>query len=159
LAGTITTDGSVGPLAATDILSWTWTITPAGGTPFTLSSSDSGAQVFLFPGSVLDASQAAITIAPRQDSSDGSSFALESVTAGGSVLSSIEYDRPGNQGGSSDYLGMIGSADVWYTLNPAMGGKDPWVIAQVATVPEPSSLALAASAVTCAVVASLARYR
>jgi hypothetical protein len=159
LSGTITTDGVTGTLAATDILSWSWTITPAGGTPFTLSSSEAGAQVFIFPGSVVSASQSAITIAPRQDSIDGSSFALDSVNGGGNVVSNLEYDRPGNQGGPSGYVGMIQGADVWSTQNPAMGGTDPWVIAKVATVPEPSSLTLAALAVTCAVALGGARKR
>ena len=42
LSGTITTDGTIGDLAASDILSWSWTITPIGGAPYTLSSSDAG---------------------------------------------------------------------------------------------------------------------
>jgi PEP-CTERM motif len=144
LSGTITTDGAVGTLATTDFLSWSWTITPPGETPLTLSSSDAGAQVFLFPGSVLVASQSAITIAPRQDSIDGSSFALESLSQGGEQLSSLEYDRPGSGGGPSFYSARNNEgADIWFTQNPAMGGTDPWVIALAGSaVPEPSSILL-----------------
>ena len=144
LSGTITTDGAVGTLATTDFLSWSWTITPPGETPLTLSSSDAGAQVFLFPGSVLVASQSAITIAPRQDSIDGSSFALESLSQGGDVLSGLEYDRPGNGGGPSFYSATNNEgADIWFTQNAAMGGTDPWVIALAGSaVPEPSSILL-----------------
>ena len=31
LSGTITTDGTIGTIQATNILSWTWTLTGAGG--------------------------------------------------------------------------------------------------------------------------------
>ena len=60
---------------------------------------------------------------------------------------------PGSYGGTDD--GFV----VWDTPNPAMGGSDPWVIAEVATVPEPSSLTLAALAVTFAGVIGEARKR
>ena len=76
LSGTITTDGVIGNLAASDILSWSWTITPAGGTPFTVTSSDAGAEA-LSVGSIV-ASQLAITIAPT-GSTDDSGFALDVV--------------------------------------------------------------------------------
>lgn len=62
LSGTITTDGVIGTLSATDILSWSWTITSAGGTPSTVTSSDAGAEA-ISVGSIA-ASQLAITIAP-----------------------------------------------------------------------------------------------
>ena len=60
LSGTITTDGVIGNVAAADVLSWSWTITPFEGTPVTLSSSTGGAVEIV--GAVV-ASQLSITIA------------------------------------------------------------------------------------------------
>ena len=142
LSGEITTDGVTGSLATTDIVSWSWTITPSGGTPFTLLRLILEAQVFLFPGSVLVVSQSAITMR-RAPQYPWQQLALETVSAGGSVLPALGYDRPGSQGGTSDYFAMKNGADVWFTDNPAMGGNDPWVIAVAASsVPEPSGVVL-----------------
>ena len=44
LSGTITTDGTIGTIQATNILSWTWTIS-GGGSSVTVSSTDPGAAV------------------------------------------------------------------------------------------------------------------
>jgi hypothetical protein len=155
LSGTITTDGVIGTLAATDILSWSWTITPAGGTPSTVTSSDAGAEAFSV-GSIV-ASQSAITIAPT-GSTDDSALALD-VVERERLISGLLYDRPGISGMPSTYDGTDDDSVVWNTPNPAMGGTDPWAIAEVATVPEPSSLTLAALAVTCAVALGEARKR
>ncbi len=83
LSGTITTDGAIGNLASSDILSWSWTITPAGGTPVTVTSSVAGLYNKL-DGSVV-ASPIEITIAsPAAGSGDnyldlgaGSDFGLD----------------------------------------------------------------------------------
>ena len=50
------------------------------------------------------------------------------------------------------YDGATSAIGGWSTYSPSMGGTDPWVIAATTAVPEPSSLALAGLAVTCAVV-------
>lgn len=49
LSGTITTDGTIGTIQATNILSWTWTMT-SGGSSFTVSSTDPGAAVWTSTG-------------------------------------------------------------------------------------------------------------
>ena len=46
MTGTITTDGSIGEILASDIVSWTWTIAGPGFSAYTLSSSDPGAFIF-----------------------------------------------------------------------------------------------------------------
>ncbi len=45
LSGSITTDGTIGDLAKADITSWTFTITPSGGSPITASSTDPSANI------------------------------------------------------------------------------------------------------------------
>jgi PEP-CTERM motif len=132
LSGFITTDGVIGDLAAADILSWSWTVTPAGGMPFTLSSDEMGSQVFLL-GSVV-ASPTEITMAETLGPLN--SFSLENITPGGE----LEYDRAG--AGFDKYVGA-GPDDVfWNILNPAMEGNDPWIIATASAVPEPSTLTM-----------------
>ena len=49
LSGTITTDGTIGRIQSTNILSWTWTFT-GGGSSFTVSSTDPGAAVWTSTG-------------------------------------------------------------------------------------------------------------
>jgi hypothetical protein len=159
LSGTITTDGVIGNLAATDILSWNWTITPLGGTPYTLSSSDIGTKVLLE--GVVVASQSNITIAlPTQDFVDNA-LALEALNAGGITTSYIDYLR-GLPVGSpfNEYIGVTSvGADVWANFNPVMGGTNPWVIAAASAVPEPSSLALAGLGAAWGIALGLARKR
>src|SRR5689334_478461 len=47
LAGYITTDGKIGDLAAGNLLSWSWTVTPASGPATTFRSSDPGGATLL----------------------------------------------------------------------------------------------------------------
>jgi PEP-CTERM motif len=159
LSGTITTDGVVGNLAATDVLSWSWTITPLGGTSFTLSSSDAGTEVFL-QGSIV-ASPSSITIAAPTPSPTGAAnsnaFAL-STNPGGSVTAFLEYERPAAIGLSYTGVTPLGGL-IWGAENPTMGGLDPWVIATAGSVPEPTSLTLLALGATCGIAFGLARKR
>jgi hypothetical protein len=57
----VSTDGVIGNLAGTDILPWTWTITPSGGTPLAVSSSDVRAELTIEE--LLVASLSSITMA------------------------------------------------------------------------------------------------
>jgi hypothetical protein len=136
LSGTIVTDGATGSLSASDILSWSWTITPAGGTPFTFSSSDAGAAVAI-SGTVI-ASQTAITIGASSGPSND--FALYNSTT---LVADLEYDRDTGEDG---YFGANSAGQVWATTEPMMGGQDPWVIASNA-VPEPGTLTMLGIAV------------
>jgi hypothetical protein len=143
LSGTITTDGVIGNLASTDILSWSWTVTPPAGAPVTVSSSDVNAFPVFIDGSVV-ASQLSITMAAPADGSlsELRLFAVDPVTGefdldyqrdflnGPPILNRYEADFGQNQ-------------NIWNTTNPAMGGHDPWVIATAAAaVPEPSGAVL-----------------
>jgi hypothetical protein len=130
VSGTIVTDGATGALSASDILSWSWTITPSGGPSYTFSSLDANAAVSLY-GAVV-ASSSEITIAGTVSSD----FALYD---GLSLASDLEYDR---DPGENTYTGLIPTNNGWETLNPSMGGNDPWVIATVSSVPEPTTLTM-----------------
>jgi hypothetical protein len=159
LSGTITTDGVIGDLAGSDILSWSWTVTPTVGAPVTVSSSDAGAALFI-QGSVV-ASQSSITIAAPADVSSLTLTVFE-PSIGDFELSYERAFMPG-QPELDVYEAVsttISQQPVWETFHPAMGDTDPWVIAMAAAaVPEPSSLFLAASACACAVVLGVARNR
>ncbi len=137
LSGTITTDGVIGNLATTDIQSWSWTVTPSSGVPFTLSSSDIGASVEI-GGSVV-ASQSSITIASPPSINNILGFGI--FNAGHVVELFYEQGVGGSFYSAEDQGGPGGR--FWSTFNPQMGGTDPWVIAVAASaVPEPSSVLL-----------------
>jgi PEP-CTERM motif len=151
LSGTITTDGTIGNLASSDILSWSWTITPLGGTPFTLTSSDPDSITNVLGSLVASASEITIAV-PVNGGAETNDLTLEN--AGG--IGSLEYSR---ESGGSVYFGYTASnAPIWFTGNPSMGGTDPWVIA-TASVPEPSTITLAGLGAVVGLLHGLARKR
>jgi hypothetical protein len=146
LSGTITTDGVTGNLTGTDILSWSWTITPAGGTPFTLHSTDTGSATTLV--GQLVASATTITMAnPAQGSVND--FDLASLNSSGELTADLAYSRIPSPG-ANQYLALTPAGGIiWANSHPAMGGTDPWVIAVVASsVPEPSGVVLMSLAIS-----------
>ncbi len=157
LSGTITTDGVIGGLAASDIVSWSWTISYPGEPPVTFSSSDPQSGVFL-DGAVVASQSAIIVGLPSQP---GANFLELYQGVPGSIENAIVYNRLLSAGlpPVNDYDGATSAIGGWSTYSPSMGGTDPWVIAATTAVPEPSSLALAGLAVTCAVVLGGARNR
>jgi hypothetical protein len=148
LTGTITTDGTIGALGATDILSWTWTITPSGGTATTFSSTDANASMILV---TPVASSSEITVAPDQ--------ILLLYNTALVDKEELAWDRgPAPQ----HYRGGIATGDVWADSSPAMGGVDPWVVAKTAATtaaPEPSTLIVAGAGGLIGIAYSLARKR
>jgi hypothetical protein len=141
LSGTITTDGTIGTIQATNILSWTWTMT-SGVSSFTVSSTDPGAAVWTSTGIT---STGAALLVPYLGSIgfDGPGGALQ-------------WDNPDNQtqynqvqwGVSTGGFGGPGVS--WWQGMPA-----PWSLAgQIASaspvaVPEPSPLSIAAFGALC----------
>lgn len=131
LSGVIVTNGVIGTLTASDILSWAWTIIPPGGSAVTVSSSDAGSSLSLQ--NLVIASQAGITIA--EPSTPESSSVLAFQGAGGAVL---EYER---SSAGNAYLGIVPGRLVWTNYSPIMGGYDPWIVATA--VPEPPTITMA----------------
>jgi len=136
ISGTITTDGTLGTLAAKNIISWSVTI---DGTTFT--NTDPNAET-LVSGTGLNAALTSITLA---EAAIGEFNALQFDINNASVTSpSIDWHRSPSAvpGVNTDlYLGSISEANTWFTENPSMGGTNPWLIA--AAVPEPSTALLA----------------
>lgn len=132
LSGFITTDGNTGNLTPTDIQTFGFNIYASNGS---LLCSETGS------------------------GNDGD------IWRGGSGFGAIILDATSTQlllpstysvtlsGGDSQYLGWannypgqslyFGGGSYWFNTNPQMNGEQPWVIAQTATVPEPSTLMLA----------------
>lgn len=127
VSGTITTDGNLGAITSSDILSWNWTITSSKGA-YTLSSSDANSSFGVAPypleatSSQLLLPQGATLFVP-----DGSSYMVyynnSLATSNGSVQSA--------------YAGIVnisGSYPAWFQQAPvpttpgSIGANEPWII-------------------------------
>ncbi len=161
LSGTITTDGVIGTLTSADIKAWT--VTFDNTYTFRLSDVGSGTTVI---GDVQATAQT-ITIGPAP-SSGGSDFGMYSgpFPAYGNGVASVFYIRlnappyplPEYEAG---YPPISTAALLWDTLNPNMGGTEPWVIAvaPASAVPEPSSLWLLGTAISAGLAYGWSRHR
>jgi len=148
LSGSITTDGQLGALAPSDILSWTLTITgatvvvnghPVDVPPITASATKVDGNTIAFKANLV-ATPAQLSIAPG--GSLGIGAAGVAGAAEGTVI--LQYDRTSGQIPyySSEYEPFsphVPFVVPWDTESPMMGGTDPWI---VAAVPESSSLYL-----------------
>jgi hypothetical protein len=154
VAGSITTDGTIGVLSSTDILSWVWSISnpggPSGGGIFPALPADSA--MTLVSGLVATNTQLLLP-APTTPSGNPNVLDLEFQLPTPSA-NALLWERFSQS--SSAYVSGIGVDRVWNTTNPAMGGTDPWVIA---AVPEPSSFLLAVLGAVCVIAYGLARSR
>jgi hypothetical protein len=130
LTGSVTTDGNLGALTATDIVSWTWTISGPVGSPLTVSGVTSTVSLLTATDQQLLLPAAPLVLAE---------FYLVVPGSG-----SLEYFRPTTTSQQAGiYSGFTQLVDFWITDSPRMGGTDPWVIGvAAASVPEPSSVAL-----------------
>lgn len=140
LSGFITLDHLDVGLAMDNVRSWSITITPPAGAATTTNSTDQGAELLLL--GTIDLSATRMTIRNGHGSMLFMGEAMQ-----------LSYDRI-----NAEYAASGQTFEGWGTHMPAMGGTDPWVIAEVATgeapVPEPPGLALLGSALLC-----LAGYR
>ena len=101
LNGTIVTNGAIGTLTVSDILSWTWTIIPPGGSAVTVSSADAGSSASVQQ--LVIASQTGITIAgmhypdqPVRWSSRALNVPISSMT--GALRAGLSRDRSRSNG-------------------------------------------------------------
>jgi PEP-CTERM motif len=150
LSGTIVTDGNIGALTSSDVVSWQFTITGPGG-PF----SNSGTGASLERGDLLGL--AATT------SGD--------LTTSGFVLLGVDFNDASSTGinwqpDADTYYGAVGGNLIWVTGQPpfppptGFPAAGAWTIATAAaSVPEPSSVVLAGLGCASAIAFGLARKR
>ncbi len=154
LSGTITTDGTLGVLASSDIASWTFTITK-GSFSSTMNSTDPGTLAAL---SNVTATATQILLPPPSSATDFNLFELTNTAGEGLV-----YDQNPQPLGFPYYVGSTpdtqgNSFFCWFDSTPpppSLGGTT-WVIAQV---PEPASLTLALLGGACVAVFERTRRR
>jgi hypothetical protein len=129
LSGTITTDGQIGPLAGSDITSWsvtfddTFTITGAGA---------------LLQG-VVQATITSITLPAAPPDSVANLLFLVSPAG------DLGWERPAGSTSGIYEASHAPLQQLWNTNPATLGGTDPWVLA---VVPEPSSLGMAVSGIS-----------
>ena len=136
LSGYITTDGTIGAITISDVQSWSYTIAQQGSTLAT-GSSPSGDLAFY--GVIATPTQLLLPLTVGEN--PGSEINLFENT------SDVVWVNDSDGGPNANipyYLASYNNAlgPAWSTQNPQMGGTEPWVIAQTAAVPEPSTLTL-----------------
>jgi hypothetical protein len=159
LSGTITTDGTLGVLASSDIASWTFTVTK-GSFSSTMNSTDPGTSAAL---SNLTATATQILLPPPLSATDFNFFNLTNTAGQGLVYN----QNPQPLGVFPFYVASTPDNHgnpYWFDSTPpppSLGGTT-WVIAQVSqapTVPEPASLTLALLGGACVAVFERTRRR
>jgi hypothetical protein len=143
LEGTITTDGQIGPLAFSDITSWSVTI----DNTITFRSTDAGSSTVLL-GDVQATSTSITLSAPASINPNYLSL--------GDLQGILSWQRA-----AGTTLGIYGAiyvpvGNLWTTTSTTLGGNDPWVIA---AVPEPSSLWMAVSGISASLAYGWFRHR
>jgi hypothetical protein len=138
VSGSITTDGVIGTLTDSDILSWTVTIDST-----TFTSNDAGAAID--QSGILTATPTSLDL-PMVPTGSGNGNDLQLFTQPGATpLDLINWAQLDSDRSPSGYTGVISATPLWATDNPVLNGTEPWVIASISTaaVPEPSSAVLA----------------
>jgi hypothetical protein len=139
LIGTITTDGTLGTINASNIVAWSYTVTGPNG--FTANSTDPGATIAM----------SSITAVGNELLVPSEGLGLDNLTLGEEVIWGP---------GQPSYLGEHnGVANLW-DASPPVGfpPSPPWDVAN-ARVSEPSSLMLLSAAAACGFVGRLLRRR
>jgi hypothetical protein len=140
VSGVITTDGAIGNLSVTDIQSWAFNVWEANGSLVyseTGGWQDVGERGGYGPGStLLEATPTQLLLpATYYLSLDNSRWSYLAWANDYSVDTYPYIYSCGWENG-------IDNGVFWNTDSPQMNGSEPWVIAQAATVPEPSTIML-----------------
>jgi len=156
LSGSITTDGHFGPISATDITAWSYTITQGSSPITTETSTNLGAYLDLV---ALTASPHQL-IVPAAAPAELTGTALANSDDLHSLVFRDDYGLSSAPPfwaytASTNYLSEPGN--LWNSLSSAPPAS-PWVIAQTA-VPEPASLTLALLGGACVAVVEWTRRR
>jgi hypothetical protein len=154
LSGTITTDGAIGTLTSADITAWSFSVT--GPTSYQGTSQAPGATVFA---DNLTASATELTLAPIIPI-PGEGIAEELQFFGATLVGAtldyarVFFDTPPVFGADEYESGFDNdmfppwSIRINYPPGVTPGGS-AWIIATVATIPEPGTLTLALLGGTC----------
>lgn len=134
LAGTITTDGTIGPLTAANIVAWSFTFQNMS-THVGLSI-DVGASAYI-AGNII-ASSTEITVANPGVFGAPNDLMLTDPAPFGSVQ--LHYGRSIGFSGAVDRYSGYANGSLWASDSASnVGGADPWIIATAAPVPEPAT--------------------
>jgi hypothetical protein len=158
ISGSITTDGTLGDITESGITSWNWTITDTATSAVVVSASGDGASGNNF----VRASATQIYLNPLGSTYGGTS----NLRLAGSSAT-LQWDRREASGfdifqrpAMDQYYGhRDGSGFLWYrdssgeSLPLSSTADGSWIIAEVSTVPEPSTYGLLFGGFTLAVVA------
>jgi hypothetical protein len=142
LSGTVTTDGKIGPLAGSDITSWSVIFDD------TLTLTGSAVRLE----GVVQATSTSITLPAAPSNSDANLLVLVAPAGEGD----LEWERlTGSSTGiyEASHAPLI---QLWRTNPATLGGTDPWVLA---AVPEPSSLWMAVSGISASLAYDWFRHR
>lgn len=154
LSGWITTDGTIGDIIASGgpsdvpaIKSWSWTVA-RGNEVISMSSADPGATLLLHGTLIATPTQLILPFPTPDLWSPWHSEELWIYGGPWTELSLLRWVRVNNNppppqsqygplGYWADYRVSHGGDFMWDTSSPSMGENQPWVIAQVQSVPEP----------------------
>jgi PEP-CTERM motif len=150
LSGSITTDGTIGALAASDITSWSVSVT-GGSNPFSMNSTQIGAAVGTTGSGGLIATASQITLAIPVS---GGQSQLDLTVGVGIITAQLQYFRSNimpNPTGDA-YLALTNTGSQTFSWDSTtnhnnslvLTNNNPWTIAIApgAAVPEPSSALL-----------------
>jgi len=150
LSGSITTDGTIGQIASSDIESWTWTVSMNGST-YTATSTDLKTEAIL---AGIEATPTSLLLPPAQL---------------GGPLTGIDLFDPGFTGPGYGSWAWVNYGFNWaYSCEVGTSANVLWnseevtslpVLVAGISVPEPASVALAALAGLCGIAYRLARKR
>jgi hypothetical protein len=134
LSGTITTDGTIGFITESNILTWSFTVAKTGYPSYSASSTASNASIFIDSTSSLETTTNSLelngefTIGLNIDQSTGQTL----IRWNPANVTQLYFS---NSNSSVD--------PGWVTFDPAgFGGGNVWTIANVSAVPEPGSLGM-----------------
>jgi hypothetical protein len=145
ISGSITTDGIMGTLTASDIKSWRITIDST-----TFSSSDPNAHTTL---ALLQATPTTLTLPQQTPTSCSPQLILLTAKPHSQPPHMVEWNQVTN---TPLYSGVSAGALEWLTYQPSMGGTNPWLLA---SVPEPTAGVLIGIGVGSVIACVLVRER
>ena len=146
LSGSITTDGTIGPISASDVQSWSYTITDGNNSCSYQSGYNPGVAAGVV-GTIscfnsVSATPTQILLTENDLTYPDGQGAAISLYLSESSIGLFAWDGYTGPGGPWYFYQNDMQNLGWSTLHPQMSGSNPWIIAHAQPTPEPSSLAL-----------------